>query len=176
MKNAWRYAVFAPVVFFLMTPILHDVLPSHDLATGLFWKAILEIYGIGLLMSLIPVGIYTYKFRRLGNHQKEISVISKRSLILWVSGVLLTQAVTFISYWNDAGSFYLAASLVTIFTSVVCAAGMRVNGAALISLNPSPNGQRNRKMPSVNPTTGIPMIATGVDAGGNYYGSNNKFR
>lgn len=176
MKNAWRYVVFTPVVFFLMTPILHDVLPDHDLAMGIFWKAILEIYGIGLLMSIIPLGIYTYKFRRLGKHQKEISVIGKRSLILWVSGVLLTQAVTFISYWNDADSFYLAASLVTIITSVVCAAGMRVHSGELISLNTSPNGHRSRSVTPVNPTTGIPMIATGVDAGGNYYGSNNKFR
>lgn len=176
MKNAWRYVVFAPVVFFLMTPILHDVLPDHDLAAGLFWKAILEIYVIGILMSIIPLGIYTYKFRRLDKPQKEISAINKRSLILWVSGILLIQAVTFISYWDVADTFYLAASLVTVFTSVVCAAGMRVKGVDLISLKPSSSGQRNRTVPSVNPTTGIPMISTGVDAGGNYYGSNNKFR
>jgi len=174
MKNVWRFAVFAPVVFFLMTPILHDVLPGHDLAVALFWKAILEIYGLGLLMSIIPLGIYSFKFRGLGKTQKEFSIINKRSLILWVSGILLTQAATFIYYWYDADSFYLAASLVTVITSVVFAAGMRVKGVDLISLNS--NGHRNRKVSAVNPTTGIPMISTGVDAGGNYYGSTNKFR
>jgi hypothetical protein len=174
MKNVWRFAVFAPVVFFLMTPILHDVLPGHDLAVALFWKAILEIYGLGLLMSIIPLGIYSFKFRGLSKTQKEFSIINKRSLLLWVSGILLTQAATFIYYWYDSDSFYLAACLVTVITSVVFAAGMRVKGVDLISL--SPYEHRNRKVSAVNPTTGIPMISTGVDAGGNYYGSTNKFR
>jgi len=115
--------VFTPVVFFLSTPVFHDVLPSQSEWDSEFWKATGILYLWGIAISILPIWIYWRLYKSYSSRTKRFKLFS-----FTLFHALSLTAVAYAN-WNDSDSFYIG------LTCVLAVGSLLTGMYALIALS-----------------------------------------